>query len=315
MHLSRWMMGLCLVVACSGKSGSNSPGGGSGIDEACQRDADSYCDKLAACSPFSLQWTYGDAARCKERDKLWCKPFLSLPDIASTPASFNACSDAVEAQTCDDFNAAVSLAICKGNPGPRADGQVCTSGAQCQSQHCKIPAMASCGVCAEKVPIGSMCDTTSDCVSGSRCRQQKCIPEATEGSACGAGVAVCVYPNTCLNSVCTKPLRTGAACDPMLDACDFATFGDVCDPLTITCKQLVTLAMPGQPCGLVNGVQTQCVASGSCVYSTTDPNVGTCQAAIADGAPCDPTGNTFCEWPAECLNGTCKVPFTGPTCQ
>jgi hypothetical protein len=93
----------------------------------------------------------------------------------------------------------------------------------------------------------------------------------------------------------------------MLDACDYVNFGDICDPLTTTCKQTVKLAAAGQPCGAVNGMEVQCAAYGTCTYDSPDGSMGTCLAAIPVGSPCDPTGAALCEVFASCVNGTCKL--------
>jgi hypothetical protein len=310
--LTRWIrwMGLGLVVVACSSKGSNevTPGVGAGaIEQACEHDATTYCSKSVACSAFSFQSFWGDMDTCRARDRLWCTGALAVTDTGYTPDFIVACADAVNAQSCDDFNAGVVPDVCKPRPGTHAEGTACSNGAQCQTFFCKIPAGSSCGVCTAKTPIGGACATTSECVAGSRCRVQKCVPEVAEGAMCGGGVAVCAIPNTCLNSTCVKPLPVGAACDPGLDACDYGTFGAICDPQSNTCKALVKLAQPGQPCGTIDGVQTDCAAFGTCQYTTPDALTGTCRAPAADGTPCDDM-SSFCLWPAACTDGVCKVP-------
>jgi hypothetical protein len=279
-------------------------GGGLSIEQACQRDADLFCDKTAACSEFDLRWFWGDVATCKARDMLWCSAYLGLLDTAVTPDLFAACSGAVAAMTCDDFNSGVEAEACVFKPGSRVEGQACTNGAQCQTHLCKIPKNASCGVCAAKVPVGGACASNSECVSGSRCKGQTCTPEVGVGATCGGTVAACAYPNICLGT-CTKPLPVGAPCDPMIDACDYG-IGAACDPQSSTCKALVKLASPGQPCGTIDGSQVECVGFGSCGFDTPDATMGTCYAPSADGAPCDDVRS--CLWPATCVNGVCQLP-------
>jgi len=253
-----------------------------------------------------LQSLYGDVARCKERDTLWCEPALSQEEIAGTPESFDACSDAVDAQSCDDFNANVAPEACKIKPGPLALGQACRTGWQCQSLHCKAPANSTCPVCTAKSAVGGACASNSDCESGSRCRQQTCVPEVGDGATCGGTTGVCKYSSICSNSICTKLLPVGAACDPALDVCDRLTFGAVCDPQSNTCKALIKLAAAGQPCGALPDAETGCEAFGACSLTSPDGLTGTCVGPVADGAPCDPSG-VACNWPAVCWEGTCQL--------
>ena len=283
------------------------------MEQACERDAESYCNKTAACSAFALQSFWGDLETCKKRDVLWYMATLRLGDTGNTPDSFWTCSDAVDAQSCEDFNAAVAAPGCQFKPGKRALGRGCSNGAQCDTLHCDIVDNAACGVCATKAPIGAVCDVNSDCASGARCRQQKCVPEVGEGAACDGQTAVCAYSNTCLGATCRKPFLVGAPCDPMFDACDYGTFGAVCDGQTKTCKAVVKLAAYGQPCGVIDNVPVDCAAFGSCGVDTPDATVGSCIPPTPDGAACD--SNSLCFWPSSCSGGVCRPqPVTGVSC-
>jgi hypothetical protein len=318
----RWLglTALCFAVSCSGKSGGGggpdggamSPDGGTmTVDQACERDASSYCDKLAACSMYSLQTLWGDVATCKARDRLWCKAVLGVEGGGETPEAITTCADAVDAQSCDDFNSAVTLDVCKTKPGPLADGLACTSAYQCESLSCKAPANSTCKACTPKVAVGGACMTSSDCASGSRCRQQQCVPQVAEGAACGGTVGVCNFSDICLNGACTKLLKPGSACDPMADACDYGTFGATCDAQSNTCKVVAKVVGAGQPCGTLPDGPTDCSAFGVCGFSSPDATVGTCFAALPDGAPCDPMNvDNQCFWPAACVDGICKVQFS-----
>jgi hypothetical protein len=100
----------------------------------------------------------------------------------------------------------------------------------------------------------------------------------------------------------------------MLDACDYGTFGAVCDAVTRTCKAVVKLASAGQPCGVIDDVPVECDAFGGCGFDSPDATMGHCLPPTADGAPCDPV-NSVCFWPASCSDGVCKPqPASSSTC-
>jgi hypothetical protein len=290
--------------------GGGTDGGTVTVDQACERDEASYCGKFEACAVFALQTLYGDAATCKARDRLWCKASLGVQDTSQTPEGIATCADAVDAQSCDDFNAGVLPDVCKPKPGPRAAGVACSSGLQCESLSCKASPNSTCRVCTARMPNGSACTVSSDCESG-RCSQKKCVPQVGEGAACASGVSVCDFSAICLNAVCVKVLKPGAACDPMADACDSGNYGAMCDPQSRTCKAVRKVVGAGQPCGDLPEGPTDCSAFGTCALTDPSATVGTCIAALPDGAPCDAlSGYDQCFWPASCQNGTCKVQFS-----
>lgn len=153
---------------------------------------------------------------------------------------------------------------------------------------CKTPA----GTLADGKACGDLiCDAT-----------RKCVEPGKQGDACSA-TKLCGRDVVCQKGTCDKPLALGATCNPAEPACDQAR-GHMCGA-NMTCEEL-KLAKPGEPCGVVKGQITSCGAHGRCKLAAGAQS-GTCEAAAADGQPCDNQKGPGCLTPARCVKGVCTI--------
>jgi hypothetical protein len=272
-----------------GQDGSVVPetdGGAPSVDasKACADVADAICAKLATCSKFALDVTYGDVAKCKERAVINCAESFSAPGTSATPAKAEACAQSLGSLACDDFLTGKLGAACTPAAGALTEGASCTEDAQCASTFCARAPTAACGKCAAITTPGSACVNES----------------CSRGLACPKGTTSCVVP---------VRGKVGDACAKLED-CDVAT-GVGCNTLSKKCIQL-TVSDPGTSCGAPSISATTfgvCRASGSCSSNLN----GTCNApAAADDATCS-TADTGpkCLPPARCVGTKCTV--TAPT--
>jgi hypothetical protein len=307
---------VAITLACSSSSSNSGSLGDGGINgflaaQACAHDAEAFCERLNACSPFGLKYTFGDVDTCQARDRLSCESLFRLKDSAMTPNNVDACASAVATQTCDDFRYGAAPRACAVPAGSRASGIACTSSLQCQSLSCRTTGVEPCPVCRPLVALGGACTASEECNDG-RCQDMKCLPLVEEGAAC-TQLTACRAPLECVGpgvsdtnpGVCTKPIGVGQPCSFVSDACDITSLGLRCDGATQLCKEVARVVGPGQTCGFDNGIEIYCQAYGICVLPDGG-NLGTCRPPPADGEACD-ASDDHCMWPASCDNGTCRV--------
>lgn len=138
---------------------------------------------------------------------------------------------------------------------------------------------------------------------------ERCALEGTPGAACDAN-RPCGRPLVCTNGTCGQGRAAGETCTSggcrITDALLFCSGG------TNVCQE-VSLAGPGQPCGLINGAYVGCAAAGVCRTGTAGAP-GTCVAPVADGAACDNAAGPGCMAPATCTEGVCRLP-SALTCE
>src|SRR5437763_8665052 len=72
-------------------------------DQACTDLSTARCGELMTCSTADLTKRWPDVDTCEAREKLACMDALAAPQTAATPASDQACADALAAATCDAF--------------------------------------------------------------------------------------------------------------------------------------------------------------------------------------------------------------------
>jgi hypothetical protein len=129
------------------------------------------------------------------------------------------------------------------------------------------------------------------------------------GAACSAS-APCRANLYCsaISNTCATPLAAGASCMGDTGACDLRK-GVSCNFLSMAPKcETVAAAKAGQPCGIVNGTLTLCIALDACPGATlTAP--GACVAPAGDGQACN--NDAHCLAPANCVGGLCRLPSSG----
>jgi hypothetical protein len=288
-------------------------------DQACATQAQAHCAKLMTCSMPDLVRHFGDLVTCETRVALACTDGQAAPDTASTPELALTCAAAVTASTCTDFLSNTPPAACTAPPGPL--NGTCAFGAQCSTSFCGVGAEALCGTCQTPPTVGESC-------IGIGCGDTLvCVGTTT--------TAVCKQPGG-LNANCngTQPCDNGFTCVGQNGSgkclAQIAALGGQCDPshrtrascntddgLTCNTQSAKCVAQPlvaaGMPCGLVNNVETGCLAGASCKIATGQTK-GTCIAPAADGAACDDTNFPRCFEPARCIPtgggtaGTCQLP-------
>ena len=127
-----------------------------------------------------------------------------------------------------------------------------------------------------------------------------CVTPSTSGGTCDSPHP-CQQPLACKSGVCSTPDEAGASCTP--GSCNQLA-GLYCSTTDGRCTA-IGLAKAGESCGLVGGAPAVCSGGGHCNV-VAGAGRGTCEAAAADGASCDPTSGPTCLPPAVC-GATSKV--------
>jgi hypothetical protein len=288
-------------------------------DQACLEQATARCMKLMTCSPTDLQHRFGDLATCQTRSQIACNSGVNAPDTAASAVNVLACANAIPAMTCAAFLSGVQPpAACLPPSGPGSG--TCAFDAQCADSFCGVGAFALCGLCEATPVVGTPC-TVSGCGPNLECFGGVCETPGGAGAQCGKGHAPCLDGFTCVgsnqnNSTCKiSGVAVGTACDPTQQQ-----KADCNGDLDLTCntntKKCVTMPFvaAGQPCGTINNVFTDCIAS-TCVIPQNQTK-GTCVAPAADGAACSTAAaGPDCQTPARCIpttptgtTGTCQLP-------
>ncbi len=297
------------VAGCSSGS-SGSAASAVTTSQACSDWASETCQKLQSCAPFLIQLGYGDVPTCVARRALECSPTLSLSGATLTPAGLEACIHGDQAESCADYLSNKAPSACALS-GSRPVGTACASNVQCASGYCQTLGARACGTCESRSAAGGPCISDPDCEqTGLTCVNAACIPLGALGAPCSLSqpcepVLYCTSAGTSTGA-CAARLAAGATCDPMADGCD-ATTGFYCDSTTQICSQ-VQMSPAGGACGTpTTGPLSLCSSNGLC-ESPDGAATGTCLAAAADGAPCDPLNGPNCLPPASCVDGACTIP-------
>jgi hypothetical protein len=327
-----------------GSAGDSSALGDGSASQACADWARARCQRYDACSDgLYVQIHWGDEATCESSGVQTCTIGLSSNGTASSAATFEACAQALPAESCADFLGDSPVSACAALAGSLANGAPCVGSSQCQSTYCAVPQYATCGVCAAVPAAGSACAVAADCGArgGLTCAENVCVAFGQASASCSAA-APCGIGFDCVGATKTQPgscqatvATVGATCDPKratAASCD-PTLELTCDPTTKMCVQN-TVVDAGATCGAVGGGEAKCAASGTCVIPTADAGAddagsdagaaqttGTCLAAAATGSPCDTSAGPACIAPAKCVTasdastaGTCQV-ANPATCQ
>ncbi len=289
-------------------------------DAACTAAASAQCQLEWKCSAFDAQAKWTDQATCVARTKALCLTSLAAPSTGATAASVQACAVARASEACADFFANDPPAACLPQVGGLADGQPCAFDAQCASASCRVAKGSACGTCGAPAKAGQSC-ASYGCDRGLECvaATQLCQPPGAAsapcddtGTPCAAGLSCVGATATRAGSCQTAGASVGASCDPTGKTAPrcAAIDGLRCAAITRQCAS-VALVAAGEPCGdLGHGKFADCAAGGTCRIATGSLQ-GTCVAAAADGAACDPTSGPDCAAPARCVGATsttCQLP-------
>jgi hypothetical protein len=245
---------------------------------------------------------FGDREGCISRVAPLCKAGLTAPGSLGKVASRNACRDALENISCNDFLDNGIPVECLPVPGKVEAGKACSVDPQCKSNYCKMPIDSTCGVCATKASVGGACVIANDCEHGLTCHEKKCVTPAIEGARCSKEQP-CRMSFVCKGEVCAKPSGVGEPCK-VQDDCDSRS-GLYCAPASQVCVAS-KLAKAGEPCGFKDGFFVICGGGSTCKTGKTQS--GVCEAAAADGAACDPVKGPSCLFGAKCEKNVCTVP-------
>lgn len=287
----------CCATFAVASCGSDDTRQEGSIDPACTKYASARCAALERCAGTLLRIDYGTRDACERQVHDLCINTASLPGASIAPSAVSSCADALASATCDQVQASLDRPFCEAvGGGTLSDGAPCSSGYQCSSRACFRAAGSVCGTCQPPVGVGGGCRSSVDCPNGTTCTGYVCLPASGVGGPCD-GTHGCAGYLMCSNGVCTPSPAEGSACGP---ACS-NKLGLDCDGSTQTC-QPIPIAADGEACGL----NVACEAHGACVQSV-------CRSAVAAGHPCDSQAGPFCQQPAECIDGWCKVP-DGSTC-
>jgi hypothetical protein len=297
----------CLVVGC---------GSDVTADQACTALAQDTCTKLSTCAAADLQRRWPDLATCETRQKLACTDALKAPKTAQNPTREDTCGSEIAAESCTTYLSGVEPPNeCTAPVGPLATGAACSFAGQCATGFCAIASNALCGTCATEPVAGASC-ANSGCGQTLNCvaTTMLCQAPVTDGGACSRDLP-CIQGEACVGATqtamgtCMAQVTTaGATCDARTMTgpnCDPAA-GLVCNTMTNMCV-MQPLVAAGQTCGVINNVNTGCLAGATC-QRATGSMTGTCVGPAADGATCDATNGPDCTTPAKCVAGTCQLP-------
>jgi hypothetical protein len=316
--------------------------------QACADSARARCQRFDACSNNTYNAIhYGDEPTCESALTSTCLTNLGAPGTGATPATVEACAQAIPGESCADYFGQNPPAACATPVGTIANGSACATSAQCQSTFCAVGASSLCGVCAAVPAVGATCSVAADCGSrgGLTCQNGACAAFVASGGACGKDAPCapgfsCVGATKTASGTCQADGATvGASCDAK------QATGPKCDPdLDLVCIASMCsaemIATGSAACGVVSpGTVTRCGAAGVCVLSAPDagppsdagaeagsdggadagevdagaPMQGTClPPAIVSGA-CDTASGPDCMAPAKCVVTTDGG--TSGTCQ
>lgn len=269
---------------------------GSSVADACRRIAEANCNRLAACSPATVQIGFGGPATCVDMIATSCASDVTVVDARPAVASeLLACANAVDRQSCTE---AIDIDIpreCIGR-GLRPDGDVCVSGRQCFSGYCPR-GPSGCGRCEPLRAEGESCGT---CAFEYVCGGGTCKRRGLMGATCNAD-APCSRTLRCAAGLCAAKVAENGACGADAD-CD-TDHGAIC--VRSVCRT-VTYAAPGAACGYIDGAPRACTG-GRC-FLPDGGTASTCVASSGLGGPCNATVGQSCFPTLFCVAGQCVRP-------
>jgi hypothetical protein len=286
-----------------GGTGTAGGAGGSGDPSAACTSFTGYCQKLNDCAPFLIKILYGTMAECNARFNLSCQDAVKAPATGLNAATIGACQAALTGASCEDVIYR-KVAACQ-IKGGRASGMACGVNGQCQTGYCAQSTNA-CGVCSPFQNAGDACSVDDDCQPGLLCSSDgHCVVPGAASAVC-SDTQPCKAGFYCNAGSCASTSETpGGACNANVGlSCDILK-GLTCDSGTAKCANLA-FAQNGDTCGQVTASTLTFCTGGTCVFAVDTDPTGVCGALAADGATCD-DATTFCETPAVCISGRCKL--------
>lgn len=241
----------------------------------------------------------------KSRYELFCSKQLAAPGAGEPySATLQSCANAIATQACDaevpcgaDFR------------GSLADDTACAESYQCASGYCAkagdiFTALADCGKCAPKIPLGGTCNggSTTSCADGGICVTVGDYPGVCQpkrktvkaGEACGNDQVECEKGTVC--SFEPGPISTTpSVCRPRIAAGGECTLPSNCAS-GLTCVQSKCVEAPG--------LGLDCVAPlfGTCANNLVCGTDKKCQNVVLAkaGEDCDDVTR-------RCARGRCKL--------
>ena len=284
------------------------------VGSACREYAGAICARLMACSSTVFQIHFGtNAETCTGIYTSLCENTFNVPGTGETVATRSACTAALQDWSCDDIEEVVDLPAACAVTGSLPDDAGCAVMEQCRSGYCGYANGAACGKCGPPPLEGAPC-TTTQCALGFECVGGVCRGYGLENDPCGEGQPNCLFGLNCdeamTPAVCEPPTgkAAGAPCSIGAADCNFGA-GLGCNGETGKCEA-TALRDPGSACGVVAGVQTECL-SGVCVQ-------GICVRNLYAGDPCDLGGPAICAGATSCVtadgetHGRCEVRGSEP---
>lgn len=246
-------------------------------------------------------------SECVTRFKVNCPSSLSAPGTGATAERYLQCATDVKTASCEDVAGRSPPESCRTVAGTLEDGAVCGHDSQCKGRLCRKTSGNACGACSTLGSAGAPCEGDDECDDGLKCHQKKCIAYGKAGDPCSASQP-CLPTLGCNEGRCAPPLGPGAPCKyvPNENPCDFSQLY-YCHPKDGVCAK-VELAPPGGACEVSLEKITGCSAGSTCrIPGDSSLGQGTCEAAAADGAPCDDEKGPRCLSPARCIAGVCTI--------
>lgn len=295
------------LVACSGDDpAAQQPS--TNADEACTTLARALCTRFVSCANADF---VDDDYDCVKIARSQCATVVESEHVTAGAADIDACRSRVENLSCNQaFGGGLD---CDFPAGTLADGAACKEDVECASSSC-LKGFADCGTCGVAPGEGQDC-VKFECARGLRCASDgKCRAERTAGESCQQPTQPCASGFDCVAGVCTEPASlVGAACDPDDDdglsapRCNLLQ-GLYCGEETRKCLAL-TVAQPGEVCGLVDASAIACTVSYQCVLDE-DSSRGICMRRAAVGQPCgdDSPGRRECDLGLSCRDSVCVDP-------
>jgi hypothetical protein len=283
---------------------------------ACQGFAQAYCERQHTCGISHFDASYTSLDDCQQALAATCQIELAAPGSSLSPDNLPACSQATQAQTCDDYHLEYPAECAP--PGSLAVGAACEFNSQCASTFCTISQGSWCGTCATRGKAGEVCDRDQlGCQLGLLCARVgastnwQCASPVAKGMACTSS-SECAGALVCLNGLCADGQPAGQTCDPTNDTCDNGSAVYCNQTASGFACQASSSALPGAACNYTAG--QDCSAS-VCLdaQGKLASGPGTCSMPIADGAACTSSSGR-CRAPAQCIGGVCARPVAAGSC-
>lgn len=296
-----WLSFVLLVLsACGGKSSRTEPqrcGPPHDFRQAEEAFVLASCDMLVRCG------FYADARSCAESgDRL--PPLFDHARSGCAAVDMGEllrCADQLREGDCRLETYFAAIETCMGAiKGTLEAGAECEQDFECVSGACEMTACgeACCvGTCASRdLPQGSSCVSDTDCAPGTYCASEGnlCTPLLPVGSRCNSA-SECEADLGCHAGVCRPSAAEGEPCEPGFFACD--VLHDRCDDALARC---VPASLLGEPCS-GSALGGDCVGTAWCDRGRCQPLPSAGEPCVEgvclDSNVCD-ADSMVCEPPA-----------------